>query len=155
VVVAVIAVRMVQVAFDEIVDVIPMRHRFMTAPRSVNVARVVAPAARRALVRIFGTHFEPVLVYMIAVRVMQMTVMQVINMIVVRDRSMSAVRAVLMVVVSVMRFVAGAHVKPPWLKRSRQLGWRNEQQADMSDSAARESEDITAPIIQLLTSLRW
>jgi hypothetical protein len=109
VVVAVIAVRMVQVAFDEIVDVIPMRHRFMTAPRSVNVARVVAPAARRALVRIFGTHFEPVLVYMIAVRVMQMTVMQVINMIVVRDRSMSAVRAMLMVVVSVMRFVAGAH----------------------------------------------
>ena len=61
-VVAVIAVRMVQVAVDKIVDVIPMRHRFVAAPRSVNVARVVAPAARRALVRIFGAHFESVLV---------------------------------------------------------------------------------------------
>jgi hypothetical protein len=54
VVVAVIAVRMVQVAVDEIVDVIPVRHRFMAAPWSVNVARLVTAAARRALVRIFG-----------------------------------------------------------------------------------------------------
>jgi hypothetical protein len=76
VIVAVMAVRMVQVAVDEIVDVIPMRHRFMTASRSVNVTRVVAAAARRALVRIFGAHVEPVLVYMIAVRMMQMTVIR-------------------------------------------------------------------------------
>ncbi|APA90320.2 hypothetical protein BJG93_32410 (plasmid) [Paraburkholderia sprentiae WSM5005] len=137
VVVAVIAVRMVQVAVDEIVDVIAMRHRFMAAPRSVNVARVMAAAARRALVRIFGAHFKPVLVYMIAVRVMQMTVMQLINMIVVLDRSMSAVRAMLMVVVSVVRFVAGAHVKPPWLKRCRQLGWSNPQRVDSNDPTAR------------------
>ena len=114
VVVAVIAVRMVQVAVDEIVDVISMRHRFMAAPTSVNVARVVAAAARRALVRIFGAHFELMLVYMIAVRMMQMTVMQIINVIVVLDRSMSTVRAMLMVVVSVMWFVAGAHVDAPW-----------------------------------------
>jgi hypothetical protein len=136
VVVAVIAVRMVQVAVDEIVDVIPMRHRFVAAAGSVNVARVVAAAARRALVRIFGAHFEPVLVYMIAVRMMQMTVMQIINVIVVIDCSMSTVRAMLMVVVSVMWFVTGAHVEAPWLKRSRQLGWPNTQRVDRSDSAA-------------------
>ncbi|MFM0093574.1 recombinase family protein [Paraburkholderia sediminicola] len=110
VVVAVIAVRMVQVAVDEIVDVIPMWDRLMAAPRSVNVGRVVAAAARRALVRIFGAHFELVLVYVIAVRMMQMTVMQIVNVIVVLDRSVSTVRAMLMVVVSVMWFVAGAHV---------------------------------------------
>jgi hypothetical protein len=136
VVVTVIAVRMVQVAVDEIVDVIPMRHRFMAAPRSVNVARLVAAAARRALVRIFGAHFEPVLVYMIAVRMMQMPVMQIINMIVVLDGSMSAVRAMLMVVVSVMWFVAGAHAEAPWLQRSGMLGWPNAQRVDRGDLAA-------------------
>ncbi len=134
-VVAVIAVRMVQVAVDEIVDVIPMRHRFMAAPRAVNVARVVAAAARRALVRIPGAHFEPVLVDMIAVRMMQMTVMQIINVIVVLDCSMSTVRAMLMVVVSVMWFVAGAHVDAPWLKRSRQLVWPNAQRVGRRDWA--------------------
>jgi hypothetical protein len=136
VVVAVIAVRMVQVAVDEIVDVIPMRHRFMAAPRSVNVARLVAATARRALVRIFGAHFELVLVYVIGVRMMQMTVMQIINVIVVLDRSMSTVRAMLVVVLSVMWFVAGAHVDAPWLMRSRQLGWPTAQRVDRSGSGA-------------------
>ncbi|MDB5785387.1 MAG: hypothetical protein JWQ50_5302 [Caballeronia mineralivorans] len=135
-VVAVIAVRMVQVAVDEIVDVIPVRHRFMAAPWSVNVARLVTAAARRAFVRIFGAHFELMLVYMIAVRMMQMTVMQIINVIVVLDRSMSTVRAMLVVVLSVMWFVAGAHVDAPWLKRSRQLRWPNAQRVDRRDSAA-------------------
>jgi hypothetical protein len=145
VVVAVIAVRMVQVAVDEIVDVIAMRHRFMAAPRSVNVTRVVAAAARRALVRIFRADFELVLVYVIAVRMMQMTVMQIINVIAVLDRGVSAVRAMLMVVVSVMWFVAGAHVKPPWLKRSRQLGWSNPRRVDRSDPGAPWSEAIAVP----------
>src|ERR1700756_1301424 len=84
-VVAVIAVRMVQVAIDEIVDVIPMRHRFMAAPRSVNVARGVAAAARRELVRIFCAYFEPVFVYVIIVHMMQMTVVQIVYVIVVLD----------------------------------------------------------------------
>jgi hypothetical protein len=34
------AVRMVEGAVDELVDLIPMRHRFMAAPRSVNVRRL-------------------------------------------------------------------------------------------------------------------
>jgi hypothetical protein len=106
-VVAVIAVRMVQVAVDEIVDVVPMRHCVVTARRAVDVARLVAAAARRTLVRIFGAHFEPVLVYMIAVHMMQMTVVQIVDVIVVLDCRMPTVRTVLMVVVGVMRFVAG------------------------------------------------
>jgi hypothetical protein len=42
-----------------------------------------------------------------------MTIMQIINVIVVLDCSMSTVGAMLMVVVSVMWFVAGAHVDAP------------------------------------------
>jgi hypothetical protein len=112
-VVAVIAVRMVQVAVDEIVDVIPMWHRFMATPRSVNVARLVAAAARRTLIRIFGAHFEPVFVYMIGMRMVQMAVMQIIDVTVVLDCGMPTVRAMLMVVMGVMRFVAGAHLDAP------------------------------------------
>jgi hypothetical protein len=55
VVVAVIAVRMMQVAIDEIIDVVRMRHGFMTARRAVNVARLMAATVviRSALVGIF------------------------------------------------------------------------------------------------------
>jgi hypothetical protein len=42
VVVAVIAVRMVQVTVDAIIDVVPVRHGFVTACRSVDVSRIMA-----------------------------------------------------------------------------------------------------------------
>jgi hypothetical protein len=56
VVVAVVAVRVVQVAVDQIVDVIAMRHRLMTAsgavfmPRFVPAALMLRSAAVRVLV---------------------------------------------------------------------------------------------------------
>jgi hypothetical protein len=109
VVVAVIAVRMVQVAIDEIIDVVPMRHGFVTARRAVNVARLMAATVviRSALVGIFRIDRERMLVDVIAVHVMQMAVVQIVDMIVVLDRRMPTVRAVLMVVIGVMRFAAG------------------------------------------------
>jgi hypothetical protein len=109
VVIAVIAVRMVQVAIDEIIDVVPMRHGFVTARRAVNVARLMAATVviRSALVGIFRIDRERMLVDVIAVHVMQMAVVQIVDMIVVLDRRMPTVRAVLMVVVGVMRFAAG------------------------------------------------
>ena len=42
VVVAVAAVGVVQVAIDEVIDVVAVRHRFMAATRAVNVAGRVA-----------------------------------------------------------------------------------------------------------------
>jgi hypothetical protein len=103
------------VAVDEIVDVVPVRHRFVTAPRSVDVVRLVAAAvvARRTLVRIFRTDFKRMLVYVIAVRMMQMAVVQIIDVTVVLDCGMPTVRAMLMIVLGVMRFVANAHVDAP------------------------------------------
>jgi hypothetical protein len=109
VVVAVIAVRMVQVTVDAIIDVVPVRHGFVTACRSVDVSRIMAATAvtRCTLVGIFRTDRERMLIYMIAVRMMQMTVVQIVDVIVVLDCRMPTVRTVLMVVVGVMRFVAG------------------------------------------------
>jgi hypothetical protein len=109
VVVAVIAVRMVQVTVDEIIDVVPMRYGFVTARRAVDVARVMAATIviRCTLVGILRIDRERMLVDMIAVHMMQMTVVQIVDVIVVLDCRMPTVRTVLMVVVGVMRFVAG------------------------------------------------
>jgi hypothetical protein len=51
-----IVVRMVQVAVDEIVNVIPMHHRLMVAPGSVNVARIAA--AQPTLIAVNRTYRE-------------------------------------------------------------------------------------------------
>jgi len=55
-VVAVIAVRMVQVTIDEIVDMIAVRHGFVAAARSMDVVGRVPRAlvVRRAPLRILG-----------------------------------------------------------------------------------------------------
>jgi hypothetical protein len=79
VIITVIAMRMMKVAVDQIVDVIAVRHRFVSAARPVHVACIMGTAgvAWRTLVRIFRAHLKFVLVYMIAMRMMQVTVMQV------------------------------------------------------------------------------
>ena len=75
-IVAVIAMRMVQVAVDEIVDVVPMRYRFVTAARAMDVTRLMAATVviRCALVGIRCIDRERMLVDMITVHMMQMTV---------------------------------------------------------------------------------
>ncbi|WP_208116528.1 hypothetical protein [Paraburkholderia sp. BL10I2N1] len=112
-IVAMISVRMMQVTVDEIVNVVPMWHRFVAAPGAMDVARRVAAAARCTLIGIVRVHFEPMLVYMIAVRVMQMTVMQIVDVIVMPDRCVAAIRTMLMVVMRMVWFVTGAHGDSP------------------------------------------
>ncbi|WP_166656260.1 hypothetical protein [Paraburkholderia sp. BL10I2N1] len=112
-IVTMISVRMMQVTVDEIVNVVAMWHRFVAAPGAMDVTRRVAAAARRTLIGIVRAHFEPMLIYMIAVRVMQVTVMQVIDVIVMSDRRVAAIRTVLMVVMRMVWFVTGAHGDSP------------------------------------------
>jgi hypothetical protein len=109
VVVAVIPVRVMQVAFDEIVDVIAVRHGLMAASRAMHV-RMVMPAAlmlRRAPIRIGCRHLDDVLVDMVLVHVMEVTVVEVVDVIAVPDGCMSARKAVLMRMVGVLS--ASAH----------------------------------------------
>jgi hypothetical protein len=65
-----IAVRMMQVAVDEVVDVIAVRYRFVPASRRVHMPRFMAAAVvvRRTTVRIFCADLEPMLVYVITMR---------------------------------------------------------------------------------------
>lgn len=112
-----VAVRMMQAAIDEIVDVITMRHRLVPATGTMHMVGLVAGGAMlgRATVRIALRHFDHVLVDMIDVRMMQVSVMQIVHVIAVAHGDVSAARAVLMRVVLVMGQSASRHERPPCL----------------------------------------
>lgn len=84
-VVAVVTVRVVDVPTDQVVDVIPVRHASMTAGRGVLVHAIVLRArmAARAVCWVCAVDRESMLVYMVAVRAMQMTLVQVVDVAVV------------------------------------------------------------------------
>ena len=92
VVIAVAAMRVMQVAFYQVVDMVAVRHRFVAAIGTVDVSCVVTGAimASRASVRVRRVHFEHVLIDMVPVHVVQVSVMQVIDVTVMADRLMPA-----------------------------------------------------------------
>jgi len=107
-VVAVVTVRMVQMAIDEVIDVVAMRHRFVAAAVAVHVAGFVAVAVMvgGADVRVGGADGDGVFIDVVAVRVVQVAVVQVINVAFVLDGGVAAACAVLVFVIGVVRFVA-------------------------------------------------
>lgn len=96
-VVAVIPVGMMQMAVHEVADMVAVGHGFVTAARAMDMALLVAAAIMiwRAAVRVLIGDFDRVLVHMILMRMMQMAVMKIIDMVVVLDCGVAAVRAVL------------------------------------------------------------
>jgi hypothetical protein len=99
VIIAMIAVRMVQPAVYEIVDVVAVRHRFVSAIWTVCVR---AMDFRRALHGICGVDRDGVLIHVILVHMMEMAIMKVIHMAVMANRSVPATRAMLVGVVGVV-----------------------------------------------------
>lgn len=91
-----IAVLVMQMPAHQIIDMIPVRNRGMTAVLSMPVLVVVRSAAvsRRAAIRILRTHADAMLVDVIAVHMMQMPVVQIIHMPVVPNRGVPALLAV-------------------------------------------------------------
>jgi hypothetical protein len=82
VIVAVIAVRMVQMIADAIIDMIAVGHRLVTTARAVNMSGVVTAAAMvgGASIRVRGRHLDHMLIDMAFMRVVQMALMQIIDM---------------------------------------------------------------------------
>lgn len=72
-----------------------MRHRFMPAAGPVDVIRFVRSAVvfRRAAVLVWFACFQPVFVYVIAVHMVQMSVVEIIGMAVVPDSHMATIGA--------------------------------------------------------------
>ena len=107
-IVAVFAMRVVQMIADPVIDMVAMRHRVMAAAGTVNMTGFMPGAAmvRGAAFRVLARHREHVLVAVIAVRVVQMAVVQVIDMAVMAHGLMPAAGAVAMIVFRVDRVCA-------------------------------------------------
>ena len=111
--VAVIAARVVQGAVDQVVDMVAVGDGLVTATGTVPVSRAAAGCGRvDAAFGVGGTDVQPVLVVMrdLAVddvRMMQMAVMEIVHVTVVLDRGVTAVSAVLVLVIWMA--VTGVH----------------------------------------------
>ena len=101
-----IAVRMMQAPVHEVIDMVAMRNGFVSAIRPV---RVRAAGLGSAVHGIGGVDGDDMLVDMILVHVVQVPVMQIIHMPLVANRDVSAVWAVPMAVIGVMRQVTRGH----------------------------------------------
>ncbi|WP_196766882.1 hypothetical protein [Burkholderia territorii] len=109
VVITVVAMRMMKAAVDQVIDVIAVRYSLVPATRTVHMSRLMVTAVRCTFVRIFRADLDLVFVDMITVRVVQVAIMEIVYVVAMLDCGMAAVRAVLMVMVSMMGFVAGTH----------------------------------------------
>ncbi|MBU9230384.1 hypothetical protein KTD22_27545 [Burkholderia multivorans] len=101
--------RMMKTAVDEIVDVVAVRYSLMPAIGAVYMAGLMAAAVGRTLIRIFGADFDLMFVYVVAVRMMQVTIVEIVHVVTMLDCRVTATRAMLMFMVSMMRLIAGAH----------------------------------------------
>jgi hypothetical protein len=116
-------VRVVQMAFDEVVRVVAMGNGLVAAAVAVDVgllvtAAGVAPVAR---VRMVGSNLDDVLVDVVLVGVVEMAVVEVIDMVIVLDGHVAATRTVDVRVAGV-RFAG--HGPGPQSLHSAQLPWR-------------------------------
>ena len=96
VVVAVVAMRMMQVSVDQIVDVIAVGHRLVAAPGPVLMSGLMAfaPVLLRAALGVLCGYLDHVLVDVVCVRVMQVPIVQIIDMIPVAHGGVAAARPV-------------------------------------------------------------
>src|ERR1700681_2662196 len=101
-----ITVRMVQPAVYEIIDMITMRHHFMSAVWTVYVCAV---DFRRAVHGICGVDRDDMFVHVILVHMVKMAVVKIIHMAVMANRGVPAFQAMLMSVIGMMLLGAGRH----------------------------------------------
>ncbi len=104
VIVAMVAVLMMQAAVDDIVDMVAVRNGFMTATLAVNVRAAMMGFV--AIVRIGFVYFQNMLVIVAVVFVMQMAVVNIVDMVAVFDGGMAAIGTVNMIMILVGMAVA-------------------------------------------------
>jgi hypothetical protein len=102
VVVAVIAVGMVQRAIDQIINMIAVRDRLMTTAGTVHVVCIVAlmPELRRAAFGVLCVHLDHMLLDDVALLMVQVAIVKVVDVIVMPDCDVAAAGTVSMRTVS-------------------------------------------------------
>jgi hypothetical protein len=111
--------RMMQVAINQIVHMVAMRHRFMAASGSMLVVCIVTSATmlRSALVGIGRADLDDMLIDMVAMHVMEMPVVEVVDMAVMQDGRMTAIRTMNMQMIGMLGVRACRHGMPPRFAR--------------------------------------
>lgn len=104
----------VQMAGDQIVDMVSVRHGRMPAVRAVAMSGLMPLAAmgRCASSRVLRSDTEPMFIDMVAMRMMKMSVMEIVGVAIMGDGRMPAVRSVLMIVMLMNGMVA--HRRTPF-----------------------------------------
>ena len=93
---------MMEPAVHDVVDVVAMRHRLMTTARPVDVPRLMTMGGVRATVGIRLTDGKGVLFHdAILPLVVEMSVVDVVDVVTVPDRRVTATRSMLMIVILV------------------------------------------------------
>jgi hypothetical protein len=95
-----------QPSVHEVIDVVTVGHRFVSAVRPM---RVSAPGVGRAARGVGVADLNNMFVDMIPVHVMQMTIVEVVDMAMMAHRRVSTVRTMLMSVIGMMLLVAEGH----------------------------------------------
>jgi hypothetical protein len=103
--------RMVQVPIHEIVDMIAMRHGLVSAAGTMDMARLMAGTAviRRAGVWVRFRHLDHMLVHMVAMRMVQMAIMQIVDMVAVPQGGVAATGAMRVAMVGVVGLRTATH----------------------------------------------
>jgi hypothetical protein len=101
-----ITVRMVQLAVYKIVDMVTMRHRFVSAIWTVGVR---AMDLRRAVHRICAIDPDDMFVDVILVHVVEMAIVQIVHVAVMANRRVSACRAMLVSMIGMVFLGAVGH----------------------------------------------
>ena len=110
-VIAVITVRMVQSAVYEVIDVIAMRHLFMSTAWTVSMRAV---DLRRAVRGICGIDRDDMFVHMILMHMVKMTIVKIVHMAVMTNRDVSAIRAMALRVALMVFLGASGHRRTPY-----------------------------------------
>jgi len=103
-------VDVVQAAIHQVVDMVAMGNGFVAAIGTMDViGRMAAALAVGALVGVGGTDGEDVLVHVIAMHVVQVAIVEIVDVPVMLDGGVPAIRPMLMTVIGVMLVAASAH----------------------------------------------
>ena len=105
-----VAMRMMQPAFNKIVHMISVRDGLVPATRSVDVLGRITFCALGAAVGMRVIHFDHMFVNMISVNMMEMSIMQIIHVTLMFDGNMPAIRSMLVRVIRVLGAIVHINV---------------------------------------------
>jgi hypothetical protein len=99
-----VAVRVMEMAVDQIVDVVGMGDCFMATACGVDMVNGMTTAGMvgGANVGVPGGHFDYMLIDMVAMQMMEMPIMQIVDMVVVANGGVAAIGTMPMAVIRMM-----------------------------------------------------